>query len=158
MTDQKSKMILCIEDEPEMIDLIRVILTRRGFEIRGANGGKEGIEIIRKEHPDLVLLDLMMPEMDGFEFLDELRRRPEWREIPVVVITSKDLTEEDRRRLNGGVARIIQKGTLSFDELLATIRVLAPAETYPKMLSRDVSSRSGLRPDPQGQHLVRSET
>ena len=76
----------------------------------------------------MILLDLMMPEMDGFEFLDELRRRPEWRHIPVVVITSKDLTEEDRRRLNGGVARIIQKGTLRFDELLTTIRSLAPTE------------------------------
>jgi DNA-binding response OmpR family regulator len=89
MTDQKSKMILCIEDEPEMIDLIRVILTRRGFEIRGANGGKEGIEIIRKEHPDLVLLDLMMPEMDGWEVYQQMKADEATKNIPVIVVTAR---------------------------------------------------------------------
>jgi CheY-like chemotaxis protein len=64
----------------------------------------------------VIILDLMMPRMDGFEFLDELRRRPESRDIPVVVITAKDLTDEDRNRLNGGVERIIQKGDR--DEML----------------------------------------
>lgn len=89
MTDQKSKLILCIEDEPEMIDLIRVILTRRGFEIRGANGGKEGIEIIRKEHPDLVLLDLMMPEMDGWEVYQQMKADETTKNIPVIVVTAR---------------------------------------------------------------------
>jgi len=89
MADQKSKMILCIEDEPEMIDLIRVILTRRGFEIRGANGGKEGIEIIRKEHPDLVLLDLMMPEMDGWEVYQQMKADEATKNIPVIVVTAR---------------------------------------------------------------------
>ena len=64
----------------------------------------------------MIILDLMMPEMDGFEFMDELRRRPAWQDIPVVVITAKDLTEEDRDRLNGGVERIIQKSDR--DEML----------------------------------------
>ena len=64
----------------------------------------------------MIILDLMMPTMDGFEFLDELRRRPEWQDIPVVVITAKDLTDEDRDRLNGGVERIIQKSDR--DEML----------------------------------------
>ena len=92
-----------------------------------AGNGRVALDSLAAKPAEIILLDLMMPEMDGFEFLDELRRRPEWRRIPVVVITSKDLTEEDRRRLNGGVARIIQKGTLSFDELLGTIRSLAAA-------------------------------
>ena len=64
----------------------------------------------------MIILDLMMPKMDGFEFLDELRRRPDWQNIPVVVITAKDLTDEDRDRLNGGVERIIQKSDR--DEML----------------------------------------
>ena len=64
----------------------------------------------------MIILDLMMPKMDGFEFMDQLRGRPDWREIPVVVITAKDLTEEDRNRLNGGVERIIQKSNR--DEML----------------------------------------
>ena len=89
MTDKITKMILCIEDEPEMIDLIRLILSRRGFEIRGANGGKEGLEIIRNEHPDLVLLDLMMPEMDGWEVYQQMKADEAAKDIPVIVVTAK---------------------------------------------------------------------
>jgi two-component system response regulator VicR len=89
MTEKSTKMILCIEDEPEMIDLIRLILSRRGFEIRGANGGQEGLEIIRKEHPDLILLDLMMPEMDGWEVYQQMKADEATKDIPVIVVTAK---------------------------------------------------------------------
>ena len=89
MTEINTKMILCIEDEPEMIDLIRLILSSRGFEVRGANGGKEGLEIIRNEHPDLVLLDLMMPEIDGWEVYQQMKADPTTRNIPVIVVTAK---------------------------------------------------------------------
>jgi DNA-binding response OmpR family regulator len=89
MTEISTKMILCIEDEQEMIDLIRLILSRRGFEIRGANGGKEGLEIIRNEHPDLVLLDLMMPEMDGWEVYQHMKADEATKNIPVIVVTAK---------------------------------------------------------------------
>ena len=89
MTEKKTKTILCIEDEPEMIDLIRLILTRRGFEIRGAVGGKEGLEIIRKNHPDLVLLDLMMPEIDGWEVYQQMKANEATKNIPVIVVTAR---------------------------------------------------------------------
>ena len=89
MTEKKSKTILCIEDEQEMIDLIRLILNRRGFEIRGANGGKEGLEMMRKDHPDLVLLDLMMPEMDGWEVYQQMKADEYTKNIPVIVVTAK---------------------------------------------------------------------
>jgi DNA-binding response OmpR family regulator len=89
MTEKKTKTILCIEDEPEMIDLIRLILNRRGFEIRGAVGGKEGLEIIRKNHPDLVLLDLMMPEMDGWEVYQKMKADEDTKNIPVIVVTAR---------------------------------------------------------------------
>jgi two-component system, OmpR family, response regulator VicR len=89
MTEMNSKVILCIEDEQEMIDLIRLILSRRGFEILGANGGKEGLEMIRKNHPDLVLLDLMMPEMDGWEVYQQMKADVTTRDIPVIVVTAK---------------------------------------------------------------------
>jgi two-component system, OmpR family, response regulator VicR len=89
MTEKSAKMILCIEDEPEMIDLIRLILSRRGFDIRGANGGKEGLEVIRKEHPDLILLDLMMPEMDGWEVYQQMKADEATKNIPVIVVTAK---------------------------------------------------------------------
>jgi DNA-binding response OmpR family regulator len=89
MTEINTKVILCIEDEQEMIDLIRLILSRRGFEILGANGGKEGLEMIRKNHPDLVLLDLMMPEMDGWEVYQQMKADETTRDIPVIVVTAK---------------------------------------------------------------------
>ena len=72
--------------------------------------------LLATARPDVIILDLMMPKMDGFEVLDELRRRPDWQGIPVVIITAKDLTDEDRNRLNGGVERIIQKSDR--DEML----------------------------------------
>ncbi len=89
MEEKKKKTILCIEDEEEMIDLIRLILTRRGFDVRGANGGKEGLEVIRKDHPDLILLDLMMPDMDGWEVYQQMKADESTKNIPVIVVTAK---------------------------------------------------------------------
>ena len=83
------KYILCVEDEPEMIDLIRLILGRRGFEVKGATGGMEGLKMIREEHPDLVLLDLMMPDMDGWEVYQQIKADEKTRDIPVIVVTAK---------------------------------------------------------------------
>src|SRR3989337_4566126 len=83
------KRVVCIEDEPEMIDLVRLILGRKGFEVLGANGGVEGLEAVRREKPDLVLLDLMMPDMDGWEVYQQIKADPARRAIPVVVLTAK---------------------------------------------------------------------
>ena len=83
------KCILCVEDEPEMIDLIRLILGRRGFEVKGANGGVEGLKIIRQDPPDLVLLDLMMPDMDGWEVYQQMKADEKTKNIPVIVVTAK---------------------------------------------------------------------
>jgi len=85
----KLKNILCVEDEPEMIDLIRLILGRRGFEVRGATGGVEGLKMIRQEKPDLVLLDLMMPDMDGWEVYQQMKADSAIKDIPVIVVTAK---------------------------------------------------------------------
>mgnify|MGYP003573763697 FL=1 len=83
------RRILCIEDEPEMIDLIRLILERKGFEVLGAVGGQEGLETVRREKPDLVLLDLMMPDVDGWEVYRQMKADEELQGIPVVVVTAK---------------------------------------------------------------------
>src|SRR5512146_3302911 len=83
------KHILCIEDEPEMIDLIRLILGRRGFQVSGATGGQAGLQAVRMEHPDLVLLDLMMPDMDGWEVYQQMKADESTRHIPVIVVTAK---------------------------------------------------------------------
>jgi DNA-binding response OmpR family regulator len=83
------KRVVCIEDEPEMIDLVRLILGRKGFQVIGANGGIEGLDTVRREKPDLVLLDLMMPDMDGWEVYQQMKADPGLRDIPVVVVTAK---------------------------------------------------------------------
>jgi DNA-binding response OmpR family regulator len=83
------KCILCVEDEPEMIDLMRLILGRRGFEVKGAAGGVEGLRMIREELPDLVLLDLMMPDMDGWEVYQQMKADEKTKNIPVIVVTAK---------------------------------------------------------------------
>ncbi|MEW6568198.1 MAG: response regulator [Chloroflexota bacterium] len=85
----ESKRVVCIEDEPEMIDLVRLILGRKGFYVIGANGGIEGLETVRREKPDLILLDLMMPDMDGWEVYQQIKADPGLRTIPVIVVTAK---------------------------------------------------------------------
>jgi two-component system response regulator VicR len=83
------KKVVCVEDEPEIIDLIRLILGRKGFDLTGATGGVEGLEAIRRVKPDLVLLDLMMPDMDGWEVYQQMKADPELKNIPVIVVTAK---------------------------------------------------------------------
>ncbi len=87
--ESQAKRVVCIEDEPEMIDLVRLILGRKGFEVIGANGGVEGLEAVRREKPDLVLLDLMMPDMDGWEVYQQIKADETLRHIPIVVVTAK---------------------------------------------------------------------
>lgn len=81
--------ILCIEDEEEMVDLVKLILTRRGYEVIGAMGGREGLAAIRDVQPDLVLLDLMMPDMDGWEVYQQMKSDDAIKDIPVIVVTAK---------------------------------------------------------------------
>jgi len=81
--------VVCIEDEPEMIELIKLILGRKNFELIGAVGGREGLGVVRKEKPDLVLLDLMMPDMDGWEVYQQMKADEELNDIPVIVVTAK---------------------------------------------------------------------
>jgi DNA-binding response OmpR family regulator len=83
------KRLVYIEDEPEMIDLVRLILNRRGYEVLGASGGYQGLEMIRQELPDLVLLDLMMPDMDGWDVYQQMKSDELTRHIPVIVVTAK---------------------------------------------------------------------
>ncbi len=81
--------VVCVEDEPEMIDLVRLILSRRGFEVTGAPGGQEGLDTIERLKPNLVLLDLMMPDMDGWEVYQRMKANTTMNGIPVIVVTAK---------------------------------------------------------------------
>ncbi|MGE5157298.1 MAG: response regulator, partial [Gemmatimonas sp.] len=107
---------LLVDDDDVVRRSVRQALEPIGWKVTEAENGQIAIDSLAAARPDVIILDLMMPKMDGFEFLEELRGRPAWQDIPVVVITAKDLTHEDRDRLNGGVERIIQKSDR--DEML----------------------------------------
>jgi len=83
------RKVICIEDDPAMIDLVSLILKNRGFEVFGATSGQQGLELIASNHPDLVLLDLMMPEMDGWDVYQRMKADENMRTIPVIVVTAK---------------------------------------------------------------------
>ena len=101
--------VLLVEDDPATREVTRAILEKEGWKVSEAENGRVALECMERERPSLILLDLMMPEMDGFEFAARVRRHPEWRSIPIVVVTAHDLSGEERRRLNGYVETILQK-------------------------------------------------
>jgi len=92
MEETAAYNIVYIEDDPEMIDLVALILSRQGYKVTGANGGREGLEVVKTASPDLILLDLMMPDMDGWDVYQQLKSEESTRSIPVIVITAKAQT------------------------------------------------------------------
>ncbi len=117
--------IAIVDDTPDARKLVRRILQSQGdYEIFEAANGREGIDLIIREHPDLVILDLMMPEVDGFSVIDALRSRPETAEIPVIVSTAKELTGEEKSLLKGRIQSLMQKGDFLSDEFLDEVRSL----------------------------------
>lgn len=117
--DDRVKSVAIIEDEPDAARLLRrIIQSRGGYQIFEAHDGRAGLELIRREHPDLVLLDLMMPELDGFTLLSRMKEEGDIADIPVIVITAKELTTRERRRLSGHVESLLQKGSYVDMEML----------------------------------------
>ena len=123
MSDQIKK-IVCIEDEPEMIELVKLILSRHNYEVHGALGGQEGLEKIAEVDPDLVLLDLMMPEMDGWQVFQTMRVDPEMNHIPVIIVTAK--AQSIDKVLGLHIAKVDDYITKPFgpQELLQSIRTV----------------------------------
>jgi len=116
--------VLVVDDDPGVRLLLRRILEAEGYAVIEAENGLAALARLGERTPGAILLDLMMPQMDGFEFLSELHEREAWRSIPVVIVTAKDLTPEDHERLNGSVVRILQKGAYEQEDLLAEVRAL----------------------------------
>jgi len=110
--------LLIVEDDESARMLVRHGMEREGWQVEEAANGRLALAAVQAREPDAIVLDLMMPEMDGFEFLSELRRQASWRDIPVVVVTARDLSEEDHRRLNGFVSSVIQKSGQAREQLL----------------------------------------
>ncbi|MBP8864266.1 MAG: pyridoxal-phosphate dependent enzyme [Anaerolineae bacterium] len=123
--DERVKTIIIMEDNPEAARLLRRILQTRGdFQIAEAHNGREGLALIRQHRPDLILLDLMMPDMDGFAVLDALKADETLRDLPVIVVTAKELTQQERQRLQGQIKMLLQKGSFMDDDLLDDINAL----------------------------------
>ncbi len=117
-----NQRVLVVEDDDAPREMMRRLLVGEGWSVGMARNGREALERLAAEPPDLILLDLLMPQMDGFEFLAKLREVPEFSTIPVIIVTAADLTEEQRRQLQGGVEHILQKAAYGQDELLVEIR------------------------------------
>jgi signal transduction histidine kinase/CheY-like chemotaxis protein len=113
---------LVVDDEPDNREMLRRTLEKERWQVSEAENGRVALERIAEECPALILLDLMMPVMDGFEFVMELRKVEAWRGIPIVVVTARDLSEDDRRRLNGEVVGLIEKGGMDRESLLTQLR------------------------------------
>ena len=119
--------VLVVDDDPEQRDRLRIMLEREGWTVTAAENGRLALEALERATPSLIMLDLMMPEMDGFTFLNEFRSVEERRHVPVIVLTAKDITPADRSRLEGRASRVISKGSMSFADLAGEIRQLASA-------------------------------
>jgi signal transduction histidine kinase/CheY-like chemotaxis protein len=113
---------LVVDDKLENREVLRHVLEGEGWRVSQAENGQQALDEVASDPPALILLDLMMPVMDGFDFVLEMRRRETGPEIPIVVVTAKDITEEDRRRLNGGVVGLIERGGRDLDSLAELLR------------------------------------
>ena len=114
--------VLVVEDDEATQVLVQKHLSKAGWQVITANHGRAALERVSEGKPDLVLLDLMMPEMDGFEFLEAFRKQPGCAQITVVVMTAKILTDQDRQRLRGQVAQIVEKRSMTPESLALDIR------------------------------------
>ncbi|MGH8471846.1 MAG: response regulator, partial [Gammaproteobacteria bacterium] len=120
--------VLVVEDEPELREQMRRLLEKEGWAVAEAENGRVALERVAEHRPELIVLDLMMPEMDGFAFIEALRQNAAWRSIPIVVVTAKDLTAEDHRRLSGYVQQILHKGAYDRETLLRELGERIAAE------------------------------
>jgi CheY-like chemotaxis protein len=121
---ETGQSLLVIEDDKSSRELIGRLLAGEGWSVTEAENGRVALEKIDQCRPALIVLDLLMPEMDGFTFLRELRKKPKWQTTPVVIVTAKDLTPQERSLLNGGVQMILQKGDAGREQLLEQVRAL----------------------------------
>ena len=136
------RQALLVDDDDMMRRAMRLALEKDGWEVSEAENGRVALERLDEMRPDIIMLDLMMPEMDGFEFLVEMRSRAQWRDIPVLVVTAKDLTAEERARLNGDVERVLQKGSSELNELLEEIGRVLPGSIARSRSKKVVETRA----------------
>jgi CheY-like chemotaxis protein len=121
--------LVAIDDDPVDLDLLEAVLGPQGWAVVRATAGEEGVRVVRRERPDLVVLDLLMPDVDGFAVVEQLRADPLVEDVPIVVLTSKDMTRADHERLAGQISFLARKGTFKPAELVDLVaRVAAGKE------------------------------
>jgi len=122
MSGEGEQPVLVVEDDAATSDLMTRLLVKEGYPVVQAGNGRQALACMAEREPRLILLDLMMPEMDGFQFVAKLREKPQWDNVPIIVVTAKTITSEDRLRLNGYVKSVLQKGAYDHHALLSEIR------------------------------------
>jgi signal transduction histidine kinase/CheY-like chemotaxis protein len=143
--------VLLVDDDAGARALTRKVLEKEGWKVCEAENGLRALECLERERPCLILLDLMMPEMDGFEFAERVRQHPEWRSIPIVVLSGRDLSAADRLRLNGHVESVLKKDGASREALLLQVRDLLDEWVAPRDMTLP---RADERRAPLGRRLV----
>jgi CheY-like chemotaxis protein len=118
---------LVVDDDDSLRERLRGVLEKEGWQVDEAADGQEALARLREQRPGLILLDLLMPGMDGFEFLAQLQAREEGRSVPVLILTGKDLTAAEHQRLSGPIEKVLQKGSLGHEQLLAEVGALMAA-------------------------------
>ena len=116
--------VLIIDDDIDTLKLVGLMLQHQGYEIMAAPSGAKGLAKAWSGSPDVILLDLMMPEMDGFAVMDRLQSDPATAEIPIIVVTAKELTSAEKNRLHGHIQGLMKKGDFLNDDLLDEVRAL----------------------------------
>jgi CheY-like chemotaxis protein len=137
-----SKVVLLVEDDLKTREMLRRQLEKENLLVIEADNGQEALEAIATHQPGLIISDLMMPNMDGFELIHQLRLQEQWRSIPAIVLTAKELTMTDRQRLDGQVKKIFQKGSYERHTLLSEVhRLLSDAISRQNKSSKILSSQ-----------------
>jgi CheY-like chemotaxis protein len=114
--------ILIVDDHEDFALAFKALLTQDGFNVRVATGGQEALDILQKSIPALILLDLVMPGMDGFEVVQQLQENEKWKQIPVVILTGKEVTQEDQKRLESHITQFLKKDAFSTSEISKAIK------------------------------------
>jgi CheY-like chemotaxis protein len=136
--------VLVVDGDDAARAATRAVLEKRGWKVSEAPNGRAALECMERERPRLILLDLVLPEMDGFEFADRVRRHPEWRSIPMVVVTSRDVSGEERLRLNGYVETVLRKAGDSPEALLQQVSDLLGDYGAPRALTTRKGDRRAI--------------
>lgn len=121
-----AESVLIVDDEKDLLEIMAERLRNRGMNVSTTTSALNALKMAEAESYDAVVLDLMMPEMDGFEFVEKYRENPDWHDIPIIVLTAKTLTEDDRHRLDGWVKEMYSKGDSNIEQVLNEVCALLP--------------------------------